>query len=87
VRSPIFGIATLAAVLSASVVLIAPVSAEPINEPCPLALGFLCQFLPIAPDLEEDVDLTTPQPSFMPVAPSPGHSSTPEGCVEECRAP
>lgn len=38
-------------------VLAAPASAEPMP-PCEFGLSFLCSMLPIAPDLEGDIDLT-----------------------------
>lgn len=64
----------------------APVAAEPGNEPCELAVTFLCKFMPIAPTLDHDIDLTrgpatingvsVPQlpasnPSAAPSAPPP----------------
>jgi hypothetical protein len=39
----------------------APASAAPIN-PCDLAFSFVCRFLPIAPELDSDVDLSTQLP-------------------------
>jgi hypothetical protein len=37
----------------------APAAAEPGENPCELALSFVCRFVPIAPDLDHDVDLYT----------------------------
>lgn len=39
-----------------------PAAAEPVDNPCDLAVGLLCRFLPIAPELDRDIDLTTDQP-------------------------
>lgn len=48
----------------------APAAAEPMPS-CELALAFICGMLPIAPDLEHDVDLTTelPPTDLLPEAP------------------
>jgi hypothetical protein len=32
--------------------------ADPSDDPCQLAVSFLCRFVPMAPDLDHDVDLT-----------------------------
>jgi hypothetical protein len=32
--------------------------ADPADDPCQLAVSFLCRFVPMAPDLDHDVDLT-----------------------------
>jgi hypothetical protein len=37
--------------------------AESSDDPCELALNFFCRLLPIAPDLDHDIDLTTPSPA------------------------
>jgi hypothetical protein len=37
----------------------APANAGPAGgDSCPLAMAFLCHFLPVAPDLDHDIDLT-----------------------------
>lgn len=46
-------------------------NASPADDPCPLAMSFLCGFLPIAPDLDGDVDLTKQLPPADPTAPAP----------------
>jgi hypothetical protein len=66
-----------AAALAGGLLLAAPASAEPGDNPCELAVNFLCRFVPIAPDLEGDIDLTqqqpadpnAPPPESLPVAP------------------
>jgi hypothetical protein len=36
----------------------APAAADTDDDPCQLAVTFLCKFVPIAPDLDHDIDLT-----------------------------
>jgi hypothetical protein len=57
------------AVVGLGAVLSAPACASPVDDPCPLAMSLICHFVPIAPDLDHDVDLTTP--------PSPGDPTEP----------
>lgn len=42
---------------------------------CPLAMILMCKFLPVAPDLDEDVDLTQQSPVVNPPTSPP--DSTP----------
>ncbi|GJF11259.1 hypothetical protein NGTWS0302_28350 [Mycolicibacterium cyprinidarum] len=53
----------------------APASAQPGGNPCELALSFVCQFVPIAPDIEHDIDLTQTSGTIagqpVPQMPSP----------------
>jgi hypothetical protein len=51
-----------AAALAAGVFLATPASADPGDNPCEFAISYFCKFIPIAPDLEGDVDLTQQQP-------------------------
>jgi hypothetical protein len=44
--------------LAAAFVVAAPAGADPSDDPCQLAVTFLCRFVPMAPDLDHDVDLT-----------------------------
>jgi hypothetical protein len=50
-----------AALLLAGGTLAAPAGAEPMP-PCEFGLSFLCSMLPVAPDLEGDIDLTQDKP-------------------------
>ena len=64
--------------------LAAPASAEPGDDPCELATNFFCRFVPIAPHLEGDVDLT--HSSRRPTRPRPPESLPParpcsSGCI------
>jgi hypothetical protein len=42
-----------------------------VADPCPLAASLLCRFVPIAPDLDDDVDLTKQLSPAGPTAPPP----------------
>ena len=67
----------MAAALSiASVVLVlvawpAVATADPSDDPCPLAMAFVYRFVPIAPNLEGDIDLTQQHPPTDPNTPMP----------------
>lgn len=54
--------------LAAALFLAVPAGAEPGDNPCELAINFLCRFVPVAPDLDRDVDLTQQQPAADPNA-------------------
>ena len=45
--------------------------ADPADDPCPLAAALFCRFVPIAPELDGDVDLTTQVPPADPRLPAP----------------
>jgi hypothetical protein len=51
--------------------------------PCTLAVTFLCRFVPIAPDLEEDLDLTTGLPP-VPAEPMPVPHAEPPPIPDVC---
>jgi hypothetical protein len=58
-------------VVGAAVLLAAPAGADPGDNPCEFSVSFVCRFVPIAPDLEGDIDLTQQQPPVDPAAPLP----------------
>lgn len=68
----------------------APASANP-GDPCPLAVSFLCNFVPIAPDLDHNIDLTQnsgtiagqPVPQ-MPSAPDYDYGPPADVCANGC---
>ena len=62
----------------------APAGADPTDDPCQLAVTFLCRFLPIAPDLDHDVDLTRQQPPADPNAPPPESLPVVDPCAAGC---
>ena len=76
--------ASLAAVgaLAASLLLATPASAEP-DSPCELAINFLCRFVPVAPDLDHDIDLTQQHP-VDPNAPPPDSLPAVNPCAAGC---
>jgi hypothetical protein len=73
-----------AAALAAGVLLATPASAEPGDNPCEFAVNYFCRFIPIAPDLEGDVDLTQLQPPVDPNAPPPESLPVVDPCVAGC---
>src|SRR5881227_4376196 len=52
----------LAGLVVAGLVMSAPVFADPIEDPCGLAVRYFCRFIPMAPELDGNVDLTTQLP-------------------------
>jgi hypothetical protein len=73
-----------AGALTAGLLLAAPATGEPGDNPCELAVNFLCRFVPIAPDLEGDVDLTQQQPPLDPNAPPPESLPVVDPCAAGC---
>ncbi len=72
-----------AAALAAGVFVAAPAGAGPGDNPCEFAINYFCKFLPIAPDLEGDVDLTQQQP-VDPNAPPPESLPVVDPCAAGC---
>lgn len=91
-RSPVAGLTTVSLkTLAASLVvtglstcLAAPASAAPADDPCQLATMFFCRLLPIAPDLDGDVDLTKQMPATDPAAPPPDSLPPSDICASGC---
>lgn len=73
-----------AAALAAGVYLASPTSADPGDNPCEFAINYFCKFIPIAPDLEGDVDLTTDQPPADPNASPPESLPVVDPCAAGC---
>jgi hypothetical protein len=69
--------------LAAAVLLATPAAADPGDNPCDLAINFLCRFVPVAPDLDHDVDLTQQQP-VDPNAPPPESLPVVDPCAAGC---
>lgn len=76
-------IAALSA-LAAATALAATAAAEPGDTPCEFAVNFFCKYIPIAPDLEGNVDLTQQQPPVDPNAPLPETLPPTDVCVNGC---
>lgn len=73
----------VAGFLAAAVAMASPVRADPSADPCPLAVSVLCRFVPIAPELDGDVDYTKQQPGSGPLAPESARPADPcaGGCI------
>ena len=69
--------------IGAAVLLAAPAGADPGDNPCEFSVSFICRFVPIAPDLEGDIDLTQQQPPVDPVAP-PQDTPPVDPCIAGC---
>ena len=70
--------------LAVAVFLAVPGSAQPGENPCDLAINFFCKFVPIAPDLEDDIDLTQQLPPADPAAPPPESLPPADICAGGC---
>jgi hypothetical protein len=73
-----------AAALTAALFLATPAAAEPGDNPCEFAINYFCKFLPIAPNLEGDVDLTQQQPvdpNALPPESLPAVDPCAAGCI------
>jgi hypothetical protein len=71
------------AALAAGTLFASPANADPSDNPCKLAVNYFCKFIPIAPDLEGDVDLTQQQP-VDPNAPPPESLPAVDPCAAGC---
>lgn len=69
--------------VAAAVVGASPVHADPLDEPCALAVSLLCRFMPIAPELDGDVDYTPQQTGAGILAPESAQPVDPcaSGCI------
>lgn len=76
----------LAVVCAAALVAAAPGTAyaTPDDNPCDLVAEVLCKFIPMAPELEGDIDLTRQQPPEDPNAPSPDTRRPADICANGC---
>ena len=72
-----------ATALTAGLLLAAPAGDEPGDNPCELAVTFLCRFVPVAPDLDHDLDLTQQHP-VDPNAPPPDSLPAIDPCAAGC---
>jgi hypothetical protein len=73
-----------AATLTAGLLLAAPAAADPGDNPCEFAVNLYCKFVPIAPDLEGDIDLTKQRPPLDPNAPPPESLPVVDPCAAGC---
>ena len=73
-----------AAVLTAGLLLAVPATADPGDNPCELAISFVCRFVPIAPGFDHDIDLTQDQPvdpNALPPESLPVADPCAAGCI------
>jgi hypothetical protein len=78
-RSVIVAVGMIAVLLTTA----APADADPADDPCQLAVSFLCRLVPIAPDLDHNIDLTQ-EPAIVNGQPLP---ETPAGTLPEDTPP
>jgi hypothetical protein len=71
-------------VFGAQAALASPSVADPADDPCALEVSFICRFVPIAPGLDGDVDLTKQQPPADPGAPTPDSRPPADICSAGC---
>lgn len=85
-------VAAVLASIGAVVVLAAPANADPADDLCGHTVSLICGFLPIAPALEHDVDLTQESATLngVQLPRSPAQSGLqdegvrPSGCASGC---
>ena len=73
-----------ATAVTAGLLLATPASAEPGDNPCEFAISYFCKFVPIAPDLDHDIDVTQPQqvdPDAAPLESRPVFDPCAAGCI------
>jgi hypothetical protein len=74
----------VAGVFVAQTVSAVPSLAGPSDDPCPLQMALICRFLPAAPDLDGDIDLST-QPPAGPTDPASRSDAPPADiCIRGC---
>lgn len=71
------------AALAAGTLFATPANGDPGDNPCEFAVNYFCKFIPIAPDLDGDVDLTQQQPAD-PSAPPPEPVPVADPCAAGC---
>lgn len=77
--------AALATSLTVAVLSAPTTGAQPPGPPpCELALSFLCHIIPMAPNLDHDVDLTQNEPPANPNAPLPEEMPPADPCAAGC---
>jgi hypothetical protein len=72
-----------ATALAAGTLFAVPASADPGDNPCEFAINYFCKFMPMAPDLEGDIDLTQQRP-VDPNAPPPESLPVVDPCAAGC---
>jgi hypothetical protein len=75
---------TAVGLLAAQTIFAIPAAADPSDDPCPLALFFVCRMVPLAPNLDGDLDLTKQQLPADPNAPAPDSLPPADICACGC---
>lgn len=61
-----------------------PAGSSHAEDPCALAVSLLCRFMPIAPDLEGDVDYTQQLPAGADAVLAPESAVPADPCASGC---
>jgi len=83
-RMSVRAVVLMASVLMSQNAFAIPSAADPSDDPCSLAVTFFCRFVPMAPDLVGDVDLTKQLPPADPAAPAPDSLPPADLCARGC---
>ena len=75
---------TAAAMAVTAVLSSVPAGAQPGPPPREFALSFICNVIPMAPNLDDDVDLTEQLPPADPNAPPPESLPAADPCAAGC---
>lgn len=75
---------TAAAMAVTAVLSSVSAGAQPGPPPCEFALSFICNVIPMAPNLDHDVDLTEQLPPADPNAPPPESLPVADPCAAGC---
>lgn len=82
IRFDVVGAATLFIV--AQIVCAPPATGDPAADPCGFAASMFCRFVPIAPELAGDIDLTQNQPPTGSGGAPPDSLLIADICAEGC---
>jgi hypothetical protein len=88
VRAKMAAAVVAAAAMASALGLAAPAIADPASDPCQLGVTILCHFLPMAPELDHDIDLTQGSSSLngqqLPQMPNAGQLPDDGPPVDPC---
>lgn len=86
-RAPVrslIAIGVVAGLVIVPTALAVPASADPGGDPCQSGLNFFCKFIPTAPDLDHNIDLTQGQPPAGPAQQAPENQPPAPLCAFGC---
>jgi hypothetical protein len=84
VKQTLQAIVVALGILGAQTAYAIPAAADPSDDPCPLAMFFICRMLPVAPDLDHDIDLTKQLAPSDPAAPPADSTPVGDVCADGC---